>query len=111
MGWRLELVETGSAAAGGCIVVCDIGEIAAPAGIDDVGLGLNPSQSILGAIQRAVVGLTIGRARCRLCSEPLSFGFPALCGLDRAFRLLVSSPALPGRPPIMIRSEVVSVRL
>ena len=57
MGWRLELVETGSAAAGGCIVVCDIGEIAAPAGINDVGLGLNPSQSILGAIQRAVVGL------------------------------------------------------
>ena len=57
MRWRLELVEGSSAAAAGRIVVCDIGEIAAPGGIDDVGLGLKPSQSILGAIQRAVVGL------------------------------------------------------
>ena len=57
MGWRLELVETATDAAGARIVVCDIGEIAAPGGIDDVGLGLKPSQSILGAIQRAVVGL------------------------------------------------------
>jgi hypothetical protein len=57
MGWRLELVETASDAAGARIVVCDIDEIAAPGGIDDVGLGLKPSQSILGAIQRAVVGL------------------------------------------------------
>lgn len=57
MGWRLELVETVADAAGARVVVCDIGEIAAPGGIDDVGLGLKPSQSILGALQRAVVGL------------------------------------------------------
>jgi hypothetical protein len=57
MGWRLELVETVADAAGARILVCEIGEIAAPGGIDDVGLGLKPSQNILGALQRAVVGL------------------------------------------------------
>lgn len=57
MGWRLELVETATDAAGGRIVVCDIGEIIAPDGIIDVGLGVEPSQRILAAIQRAVVGL------------------------------------------------------
>ena len=57
MAWRLELVKTDSDAAIERISVCDIGEIVAPGGIDDVGLGLEPSQRILGAIQRAVVGL------------------------------------------------------
>ncbi len=57
MGWRVELVQTESDAAMERIVVCDIGEIAAPGGIDDVGLALKHSHNILGAIQRAVVGL------------------------------------------------------
>jgi hypothetical protein len=51
------LVETATDAAGGRIVVCDIGEIIAPDGIIDVGLGVEPSQRILAASQRAVVGL------------------------------------------------------
>lgn len=57
MGWRLELLETATDAAGRRIVVCEIDEIISPDGINDVGLGLEPSQRILAAIQRAVVGL------------------------------------------------------
>ena len=57
MGWRLELVQSESDAAIERIAVCDIGEIVAPGGIDDVVLGLGPSQRILRAFQQAVVGL------------------------------------------------------
>ena len=57
MGWQLELVETDTDAAGARIVVCNIGEIAAPGDIDDVELALEPSQRMLCAIQRTVVGL------------------------------------------------------
>lgn len=57
MVWRLELVQSESDAAIVRIAVCDIGEIVAPGGIDDVGLGLGPSQWILREFQQAVVGL------------------------------------------------------
>ena len=65
MGWRLELVQSDGDAACERITVCDVGEIVAPDGIDDVGLGLNPSQRILGAIQRTVISLQEGFLRTK----------------------------------------------
>lgn len=50
MGWRLELVQSEGDAACERITVCDVGEIVAPDGIDDVGLGLNSSRIAQGQV-------------------------------------------------------------
>ena len=55
MGWKLELVETGSASHR--IEVVSLGEIVAPASVDDIGLDHDMAQRMLGDIQRAVVAL------------------------------------------------------
>ena len=55
MGWKLELVETGSASHR--IEVASLGEIVAPADVDDIGLDHDTAQRMLGDIQRAVVAL------------------------------------------------------
>ena len=57
MGWKLELVETGPATRARRMEVAWLGEIAAPAGVDDIGLDHCMAQRLLGDIQRAVVAV------------------------------------------------------
>ena len=57
MGWKLELVETGPATRARRMEVAWLGEIAAPAGVDDIGIEHGMAQRLLGDIQRAVVAL------------------------------------------------------
>ncbi|MEQ8992746.1 MAG: hypothetical protein RLO46_13075, partial [Pseudomonadales bacterium] len=74
MGWKLELVETGSASHR--IEVVSLGEIVAPASVDDIGLDHDTAQRMLGDIQRAVVALQEAAlqaeaARLRRCDPTL----------------------------------------
>src|SRR3546814_16140576 len=55
MGWKLELVEIGSHSLR--IEVASLGEIIAPASVDEVGLDHDTAQRMLGDIRRAVVAL------------------------------------------------------
>ena len=57
MGWKLELVETGQGPASRRIAVARLGEIGAPASVEDIGLDHGTAQRILGDIQHAVVAL------------------------------------------------------
>ncbi len=57
MSWKLELVETGPARVARRIEVARIGDIVAPAAVDEVGLDHGTAQRLLGDIQRAVVAL------------------------------------------------------
>jgi hypothetical protein len=57
MGWKLELVETDRGTAPRRIAVARLGEIVAPASVEDIGLNHGTAQWILGDIQRAVVAL------------------------------------------------------
>ncbi|MEQ9691626.1 MAG: hypothetical protein RLO48_18035, partial [Bauldia litoralis] len=73
-GWKLELVETGSASHR--IEVVSLGEIVAPASVDDIGLDHDTAQRMLGDIQRAVVALQEAAlqaeaARLRRCDPTL----------------------------------------
>src|SRR3546814_9461965 len=55
MGWKLELVEIGSHSLR--IEVASLGEIIAPASVDDIGLDHDTAQRMLGDIRRTVVAL------------------------------------------------------
>jgi hypothetical protein len=57
MGWKLELVETGHGPASRRIAVAQLGEIGAPASVEDIGLDHGTAQRMLADIQHAVVAL------------------------------------------------------
>ena len=57
MGWKLELVETGHGPASRRIAVARLGEIGAPASVEDIGLDHGTAQRMLADIQHAVVAL------------------------------------------------------
>ncbi len=65
MGWKLELVGTGSASAARRIEVARLGEIVAPASVEDIGLDHGTAQRMLGDIQRAVVALQEAALRAK----------------------------------------------
>jgi hypothetical protein len=55
MGWKLELVETGQGPASRRIAVARLGEIGAPASVEDIGLDHSTAQRMPGDIQHAVL--------------------------------------------------------
>ena len=57
MGWKLELVEAGPTSGSRPIEIARLGEIVAPASVDEIGLDHGTAQRMLGDIQRVVVAL------------------------------------------------------
>lgn len=57
MGWMLELVQTDPCGERERLRVAELGEIAAPSHVDDVGLGLTTAQKLLGQVQQAIVAI------------------------------------------------------
>jgi hypothetical protein len=57
MGWKLELVEVGPSSGAHRLEIGWLGEILAPASVDDIGLEHGLAHRLLGDLQRAVVAL------------------------------------------------------
>ena len=57
MGWKLELADAGPSSGARRLEVGWLGEIDAPASVEDIGLNHGTAQRVLGDIQRAVVAL------------------------------------------------------
>lgn len=57
MGWKLELVEAGPSSGAHRLEIGWLGEILAPASVDDIGLEHGLAHRLLGDLQRAVVAL------------------------------------------------------
>ena len=57
MGWKLELVEAGPSSGARSVEIGWLGEILAPASVDDIGLQHGLANRLLGDLQRAVVAL------------------------------------------------------
>jgi hypothetical protein len=65
MEWTLELVQTRSSGERRRLTVAELGEIAAPSHVDEVGLGLAMAHRLFGQLQQAFVAIQEAALRAK----------------------------------------------
>lgn len=65
MGWMLELVQTDPCGERERLRAAELGDIAEPSHVDDVGLGLTTAQRLLGQLQQAIVAIQEAAMRAK----------------------------------------------